>query len=233
MRRVLLATLISVFACGLALARADAPENVTRVYPLENLEPIDAVLLVQASYPGALAPGVEVRPERSPNGGYLRVVAPLAEQEAIARILEEKDVPAPLVTLQVILLDALDASLPAPELPGSAASALKDVRTLFPFKGYRLRHSAVVPANREAQVEMGKEFYLEVQTRADASGTVQVPAFSVTSIAIGGARSRLIGTSFALKRGETVVLGTSLVPATAKLDAETSRALVVLVTALP
>lgn len=233
MRRLLLAV-FSLFVCAavLAPARADESANVTRVYPLANLEPIDAVFLVQSTYPQALAPGVEVRPERSPNGGYLRVVAPIADQEAIARIVAEKDAPPPQVTLQVILLDALDAALPAPDLPGGAAGALKDVRSLFPFKGYRVRHTAVVPANREAQVDLGREFFLEAQAKADASGRVQVPAFSVTAMR-GEGKHRLIGTSFTLQRGETVVLGTSLVPATAKVDADTPRALVVLVTALP
>lgn len=234
MRRLLLAVFsLMVLVAGLAPVRADESASVTRVYPLANLEPIDAVFLVQSTYPPALAPGVEVRPERSPNGGYLRVVAPLADQEAIARIVAEKDAPPPQVTLQVILLDALDASLPAPELPGGAAGALKDVRSLFPFKGYRVRHTAVIPANREAQVDLGGEFFLEAQAKADASGRVQVPAFTVTTAMRGEARNRLIGTSFTLQRGETVVLGTSLVPATAKVDADTPRALIVLVTALP
>ena len=230
MRRILcLALLILV-----APLPSAAEENVTRIYPLKNLEPVDAVFLVQSAYPNALDPGVEVRPERSPNGGYLRVVAPPRDQEAIMKILAEKDATPRPLTLQVTLLDALDAALPAPELPAGASGALEDVRALFPFKGYRVRHSAVVPANREAQVEMGEEFFVEAVTRPslDASGRVAVPSFAVYSIEPDRSRSKLIVTSFAISRGETVVLGTSLTSA-AKAGGDVPRALVVLVTALP
>jgi hypothetical protein len=173
-----------------------------------------------------------MRPERTGDVDFLRVLASPADHEAIARILAEKDVPPPSVTLQVLLLEAMDASLPAPELPGGAASALKDVRELFPFKGYRLRHTAVIPASRHGSASLGDEFLVRIDARPGTTGSIEVPSLEVMKGKPQLGLIGLLGTSFTMRRGETVVLGTSLVPATEKVDPDVPRALVVLVTAL-
>jgi hypothetical protein len=207
--------------------------NVPRLYPVHHLDPMQALLEVQAAYPDSMAPGVDMRPERTNDASFLRVTAPPAAQEAIARILSEKDVAAPSVTLQVVLLDALDASLPAPDLPGGASAALKDVRSLFPFKGYRIRHTAAFPASRQAGASLGNEFVIRVDARPGVSGSVEVSGLTLFKGQPKEGMVDMLTTSFSIRRGETVVLGTSLVPANANVNADVPRALVVLVTALP
>ena len=229
------ATFAIVLVCVLAVcgvgARAEESGKVTRVYPLQTLDPLRAQFELEVAYPAAA--GMEMVAERTGEANYLRVVAPAADQEAIAKILAEKDVAPPAVSLQVILLEALDAPVPGPDLPGGAQNALKDVRSLFPFKGYRQRHTAVVPAARNAMASLGNEFGVRLDARPQGSGTVSVAGFELVRTLPEKAPVQLLGTSFSIKRGETVVLGTSLLPATAKADPDTPRALVVLVTALP
>ncbi|HET9300182.1 MAG TPA: hypothetical protein VFO11_09555 [Candidatus Polarisedimenticolaceae bacterium] len=235
MRRVgIVIVLVCALAGGPLPARAEEDAaKVARLFPLQNLAPERAMLEVQAVYPESIS-RVEMRPERANDASFLRVIGAPKDMEAIARILAEKDVAPPAVTLQVILLEAVDVSLPAPELAGGAQSALAEVKALFPFKGYRQRHMAVIPAARSAMASLGSEFGVRLDARPQSTGNVEVPAFElVRTPARDAPGAQLLGTSFSMKRGETVVLGTSLVPATAKLDADTPRALVVLVTALP
>jgi hypothetical protein len=107
--------LVCVLAPGGLRVRAEESDKVTRVYPLHYLDPFRAQLELEVAYPAAT--GAEMKPERTGDASYLRVLASPADQDAIARILAEKDT-APLpVTLQVILLEAMDAPGPAPELP--------------------------------------------------------------------------------------------------------------------
>ena len=120
------------------------------------------------------------------------------DMEAIARILAEKDVAPPAVTLQVILLEALDAPLPAPELAGGAQSALAEVKALFPFKGYRQRHSAVIPAARSSMASLGNEFSVRLDARPQSTGTVEVPAFELVRTAPEHPPTQLLGTSFSM-----------------------------------
>jgi len=235
MRRVGIAiVLCSVLAIGILPARTSDEDvaKVMRLYPLQNLDPARAMLEVQAAYPESIT-RVEMRPERASDASYLRVEGSPKDIEAIARILAEKDVAPPAVTIQIILLEALDTPLPAPDLPGGAQKALADVKALFPFKGYRTRHTAVVPASRSAAASLGGEFIIQMDARPQSSGTVEVPQFGLVSTPAKDPHTPLLATSFSIKRGETVVLGTSLVPATAKVDPDTPRALIVLVTALP
>jgi hypothetical protein len=236
MSRVVTAmVVVCVLAASAVPLRAaeEESEKVSRLYPLQNLDAGRAMLEVQAAYPESIQ-RVSMHPERAADASFLRVVGPPADQEAIARILREKDVAPPPVTLQVILLEAVDVPLPMPELAGGAQSALKEVKALFPFKGYRQRHTAVVRAARSAMASLGDEYGVRLDARPQPSGTVEVPGFELVRTPSATAEaSQLLGTSFSIRRGETVVLGTSLVPATAKLDPEVPRALVVLVTALP
>lgn len=235
MRRVsTVIVLVCALAGGLLPARAEEEAaKVARLFPLQNLAPERAMLEVQAVYPESIS-RVEMRPERANDASFLRVIGAPKDMEAIARILAEKDVAPPAVTLQVILLEAVDAALPAPELAGGAQTALAEVKALFPFKGYRQRHMAVIPAARSAMASLGGEFGVRLDARPQNTGNVEVPAFElVRTPARDAPGAQLLGTSFSMKRGETVVLGTSLVPATAKVDADVPRALVVLVTALP
>jgi len=234
MRRAQVGILLVCFSAATGVfARADEAGNVPRLYPLHHLDGMQAMLEVQAGYPDSMLPGVEMRPERTGDTSFLRVNAPSAIQDAIARILAEKDVAAPSVTLQVVFLDAMDASLPAPDLLGGANSALKDVRTLFPFKGYRVRHTAVFPASRQAGASLGNEFFLRLDARPGITGSVEVSTFEIQRGNQREGLTSLLGTSFSIRKGETVVLGTSLVPANVNVGPDVPRALVVLVTALP
>lgn len=234
MRRLLVSLiLVGLFASLGVAAREDESGMITRLYPLHHLDGLRAMLELQVSYPESMRPGVQMHQELASGATFLRVVGSPADHEAIARFLAERDVPAPLVLLQFILLDAVDATLPAPDLPGGASGALKDVRTLFPFKGYRVRHTATLPASIHAGASLGNEYVLRLDARPNTTGSVEVTSFEVMQGTAKGGLTSALSSSFSIRRGETVVLGTSVVAATEKVDPEAARALVVLVTALP
>jgi len=145
---------------------------------------------------------------------------------------------------QVVLLQASrKGTEDVDDLPKSAAKALADVRDFLPFKRYRLLDSGIVRMSYAMsssvtiaayQVKFSyerKDDKLSIWwfTVLPAKAKVETPAppgsrseiYSVAPEAI----KPLISTSFAMDRGETVVVGSS------KIDGD--DALIVLLTALP
>lgn len=147
--------------------------------------------------------------------------------------------------LQILLLSAsLKPSATAgPEIPENAQKALADLKKFLPFKSYQLADGAWLSATegRSAQGRLagssGAGYKVELRFRS-TGGAGEPPSLFVDSFRLDqelvvqmkegpqyGGR-RLIDTSFSVKVGETIVVGTS------KADGA-DGALVVLLTAVP
>ena len=223
-RIVLLAAILP----ALATARAEESTGVQRVYQVYNVDAGDAILRVQARCPDCLTSVIQMAPDGR-DRDFIRVFAPLPEQEKIARLIADVDVAPPKVRFQVIFLDAFDKSLPPPELPAIARPALDDVRTLFPFKGYAVRHIAQLNTGVRAFARVGNDYDLAMSAEPREAKSFYVRNFLVRR---AGSDSAVLANDFPIRLGETVVLGTSqALPAAPAADAP--RALIVLVTAVP
>src|SRR6185295_4623794 len=184
--------------------------------------------------------------------GYLEVTADASTQERIARALAKEDALPLTQSFQVLLVAAStrggDSGL---EMPPNVQKALGDLKGFLPFKSYELLDAVWMRATQDRPVEGrvsgrgGAGYEVRMRFRNLGSATDRslfLDAFSVTEEPsmprppVAGAKegeaftprpSRdLISTSFSLKPGETIVVGTS------KVDG-TSEALVVLLTAVP
>jgi hypothetical protein len=183
--------------------------------------------------------------------GYLEVQAEAAVHEKIARALAERDVPL-TQSFQVLLLAAgAKTGNSGLEVPANAQKALDDVKGFLPFKNYRLLDAVWMRATQDrlasgrlsvgggADYEVRLRFrnvgnpkdrnlFVDVFDLIENPGTPKPPSaeeFGGKAIAPPANRA-LIDTSFGLKGGETIVVGTS------KVDGA-EEALVVLLTAVP
>jgi hypothetical protein len=180
--------------------------------------------------------------------GFLDVRADTATHERISRALAKADA-APLTqSFQVLLLAASARPANGPEVPEAARKALADLRSFLPYKGYQVLDSSWLRATQDKVTEgrvVGRDgagYSLKLRFRITASEELFVDAFELNeepwapSPAPEGSKEGkaraphaprdLISTSFSLKKGETIVVGTS------KLDGS-DEALVVLLTAVP
>jgi hypothetical protein len=181
--------------------------------------------------------------------GFLDVRADAATHERISRALAKADA-APLTqSFQLLLLAA--SAKPATggqEVPEGARKALADLRSFLPYKGYQLLDSSWLRTTQDKATDarvVGKEgiaYNLRMRFRTTASEELFVDSFILreepgvpwpasesskeTPARAPHAPRELISTSFSLKKGETIVVGTS------KIDGS-DEALVVLLTAVP
>ncbi len=146
--------------------------------------------------------------------------------------------------LQILLLSAsLKPSTTAgPEIPENAQKALNDLKKFLPFKSYQLIDAAWLSATEErsaqARLAGNSGAAYKVELRFISTGDSEPPSLFVDRFRLeqemvvqmkdvpqfGG--RRLIETTFSVKVGETIVVGTS------KADGA-DGALVVLLTAVP
>jgi hypothetical protein len=182
-------------------------------------------------------------PNDNTRRGYLEVLADSAVHEKIARALARTDSGPRNQNLQILLLTA--GTKPAAtglEVPENAQKALADLKKFLPFKSYQLVDAAWLSAT-EGQVTRGRlagsgGAAYEVRLRFRTTGTAETPSLFVDHFELGQERvvqtkdgpnygnRDLIQTTFSLKEGETIVVGTS------KADGA-DGALVVLLTAVP
>jgi len=230
-------SILLVALAGVALAATIVAADggaVWRVYPLHYLDVRDAGLLIESRVPemvmdeenkiryevlgGPGQPG-ETRPR-----GYLRVLADGGSHDHIAKVLAEADRPPATQVFQLVLLGAVNEAVAPPDLSPGARAALDDLRTLLPFKGYRLIDSAVVRSSGRADLTLGEIYGIEFSFRIAPSGEkpLEVERFSMYSRAINTAQMQ---TSFSAGIGETVVVRTST-------PQDSRGALVLLMTAL-
>jgi hypothetical protein len=181
--------------------------------------------------------------------GFLDVRADAATHERISRALAKADA-APLTqSFQLLLLAA--SAKPAtggPEVPEGARKALADLRSFLPYKSYQLLDSIWLRTTQDKGTDarvVGREgagYNLRMRFRTTAGEDLFVDFFTLSEepgvprpVSEGSKEGQgrapraprdLISTSFSLKKGETIVVGTS------KIDGS-DEALVVLLTAVP
>jgi hypothetical protein len=184
-------------------------------------------------------------------GGVLGVEADALTHEKIVRELARLDVAPKTQRFQLILLagNAKAGASPKDLSPG-AQKALNDLKGFLPYKSYELLDSTLVPATREAMAtarlvgQGGVAYNLRLAFRAGGSGADAqlfvsqfrlredagtTPLVPIRADGSGPQEHRaprdLVDTTFSLKPGETIVVGTS------RLDGS-EDALVILLTAL-
>jgi hypothetical protein len=183
--------------------------------------------------------------------GYLEVLADAAVHEKIARALAEQDAIPLSQSFQVLLLSAgANAAGAGLEIPANARKALDDIKGFLPFKSYQLLDAVWMRATQDrianGQISgRGAAYQVRLRFRnlgnpkdrnlfVDTFTLMAQPVTPKPSSAAAGegqpiapqAPRALIDTSFGLKGGETIVVGTS------KLDGA-DEAIVVLLTAVP
>jgi hypothetical protein len=181
--------------------------------------------------------------------GFLEVRSDSATHERIVRALAKADA-APLTqSFQLLLLAAsTHKAAGEPDVPSGAQKALADLRGFLPYKDYKLLDSTWLRATQDRPTEgrvvgQGDQGYsVRLQFRTTGNDQMFLDRFNLSeepliqrSIqepkkgepgAAPHAPRDLISTSFSLKKGETIVVGTS------KIDGS-DEALVVLLTAVP
>lgn len=175
--------------------------------------------------------------------GYLDVGAEPAVQEKVARALAREDVSPGTQRFQLLLLaGATKPDGSGPEIPANAQKALADLKRFLPFKSYRLVDGAWL-SGTEGQAVRGRlagggAVAYDVTLRFRTTGGREAPSLFMDLFQLGQEMvvqtkdgphfdvRHLIQTTFDLKEGETIVVGTS------KVDGS-DEALVVLLTAVP
>jgi hypothetical protein len=175
--------------------------------------------------------------------GYLEVSADAAVQEKIARLLARDDKALGNQNLQILLL-AAGTKTPATglEVPENAQKALADLKKFLPFKSYQLVDAAWLSATEGQPVQgrlqgSGGAVY-QVKLRFRTMGDRKAPSLFIDAFQLSQEmvvqmkegpkydNRQLLQTTFSLKEGETIVVGTS------KADGA-DGALVLLLTAMP
>ena len=161
-------------------------------------------------------------------------------QETIAAEIERLDRAPASLNFRLVLLLAGDDFPTDLKLPPQETRALADIKQFLPYKGYRLLDSGWIRSGERASLRLGTEPTFEMEMHFEwnsASGgrEIQVDRFRLNSAfayqrqedgktRVVGSPHQLIQSSFSMKVGETVVVGTS------KLNGK-GEALVVLLTA--
>ncbi len=185
-------------------------------------------------------------PSDSKLKGYLGVRADATVLEKISRALAKEDGNPRGQSFQLLLLAAGSKTRGGgPEIPANVQKALADLKSFLPFKGYELLDSTWMRATQDRVTETrlvgrdGASYSATLVFRAPSSGDLFIDGFRLkaepfTPTSPGGVKESrntrpgrdLIQTTFGIKTGETVVVGTSRVE-------DSDEALVVLLTAVP
>jgi hypothetical protein len=174
----------------------------------------------------------------SDGNNYLDVVADAATRRKIAEILARADATPHTQTFQLVLLVADQQPGDPPALSKNAQKALDDLRNFLPYKNYHLLDTAWLRTTEVIRARLvgkdGISYSVRLNCRGIGAEEKQelyvrdfevMEEFSPPVQKAGRAPRSVLSTSFGLKVGETLVVGTS------KLDG--GDALVFLLTALP
>lgn len=185
-------------------------------------------------------------------GGLLAVEADTRTLEKIARELARLDVAPKTQTFQLILLSGSTRAGASPkDLSQGAQKALNDLKGFLPYKSYELLDATLVPTTPDSAVtarlvgRAGAAYELRMGYRSGGTGEdAQIyfsrffvreepgttPVLPTAGPNPGSGEHRppreMVNTTFSLKPGETIVVGTS------RLEGS-EDALVILLTALP
>jgi hypothetical protein len=249
LRRWIASVLLLLAVAGAAVAAPREETDPSRFrtvrYEIRYLDPHAAEVLAWDQCPEALKDRCQVTSLSTQDSRlrYLDVTADSATHERIVRALVKADAAPHTQVFQAVLLAASNRpGVAPPELAPGAQKALDDIRGFLPFKSYEpldavwLRTTQAVDGRlvgrdgrsyavslhfRAAGEPDGKDLFVDsFRLREEISfpsGKTGMPARPPRD---------LISTSFGLKLGETIVVGTS------KTDAG-DEALVLLLTAVP
>ncbi|MFQ5766719.1 MAG: hypothetical protein ACE5ID_01860 [Acidobacteriota bacterium] len=209
---------------AIAAGEGNAGELITRVYHVAGHGVDDAVMLAQQTcldQPGKPSCAYEVKAKN-----WFAFTTSEAIQKKIAGIMKDYNRPVPTIDFRITLLLASDTPAPEPHVGAGERRALEDLKGFLPYKGYRLLDAGVIRSSgRDAATRLGTDpvYFLSMSfDRADPSqqGAVLFRHFVLQ----GHAGRPVLGSTFSMKMGETVVVGTS------RLDGG-KEALIVLLTA--
>ena len=205
-------------------------------YPIRNLEPNDALLALGGRVP-ELNDDCRVTSQRAldPQGAGIKGAIEVkcsseATQARVRTALEAIDVPPPTHRFHVAVLQASRKEGSSPELPPPATKALDDFKKVMAFKSFQTEAETILQTDRDAESQLSAyAVELSLGRNGSSADVINVRAFKLRSAVMQSAGDKnfyptFLETSFSIKKGETVVLGTSL---------SDQQARVVLVTALP
>ncbi len=246
---ILLALLGVVLALPVLARPAEsdgASQPYERRYAVKQLSLHEAEVLAWQQCGAATKEVCRVRDSGIMESGiqYLVFIGDDAAQERLVRALAERDGMPRSQAFQVILLTADRAAKESLEgLPANTRKAIEDVASFLPFTRYRLVDAGWVRTANQAALTLhdadGLPLEVSLTLRGRANEQLLISPFVVdaqavdlssvespTGKAVRRAGRRLLGTSFGIQLGETLVVGTS------RVDGSES-ALVAVVSAAP
>lgn len=160
----------------------------------------------------------------------LEMTADSATHERVARALAKADSSPRTQVFQIVLLAASNRpGIGAAELTPGAQKALADIRGFLPFKGYEQLDAALLRSTQIVEGRLvgrkGEAYDVWLRFQQAGNGSAGDDLF-LDSFRLRDGGKELISTSFGLKQGETIVVGTSKTTGG-------DEALVVLLTAVP
>jgi hypothetical protein len=207
--------------------------SVARVYRIDHLDTHDAALRAQQIC--LEQPGQRECEYRFKGKNWFTFFTDPDTQTKIEAEMGRIDVPAPSLNFRIALLLAQGESGSDPKLPAGEQRALQDLKQFLPYKGYRLLDAGWIRSQRRANLRLGSDpaFQMSMHINRDFTGPgteIRVERFELQVMKVINndessiQTQNLIGSSFTMQVGETVVVGTS------KLNGD-NEALIVLLTA--
>jgi hypothetical protein len=204
-------------------------------YPVRHLQPNDALMALTVRVPGMSQDcHMSVSHASDPQTAGLRGVLDItcsteAIQAKIQPALDAIDTLAPTHRFHVAVLAASRKDGPVPDVSPSEAKALNDFKKVMTYRSFVVEAETIVTSDRGASTRLNEKYTLTLTIDQNSSGddAIEVRGLQLRAVLAGMAPSDYpiyIETSFSIKKGETIVLGTSV---------SDQQARVVLVTALP
>lgn len=208
-------------------------------YPVHHLDPADALMALNARVPGL---GQDCRfsssrandPKTAGLRGVLDVTCNTESIQAkIQPALDAIDAAPTSHRFHVAVLTASRKEGPTPEVTPGEAKALNDFKKVMTYKSFQVEAETIFQSDSEAETQLNGNYALEIMINPNngAGDAIDVQRFRLRStspqtVPNGGQTfyPTYIETSFSIKHGETIVLGTST---------SDQQARVVLVSALP
>jgi hypothetical protein len=207
-------------------------------YPIRYVAPQDVRMMLTAKVPElSQVCRYDVTPASDPVTAGLRGIAEVTcnssdVQAKVAAAMADIDALPPTHRFHVAVLTASRSEGPAPDLSQGELKALADFKKVMTFRSFQVEAETLLQADHEAETQVGPRYSLElaINQNRGSGDTIDVRKLKLRAanlqVAPGGSQNyypTYIDTSFTLRKGETVVLGTSV---------SDREARVVLVTAL-
>ena len=205
-------------------------------FAIRHLDPTDALMALTVRLPEInsdcrITPVQAKDPGSAGLRGFLEVqCSTQANFAKIQAALLAIDAPAPTHRFHVAVLAASRNDGPTPDLSAGEQKALSDFKKVMTYKSFKTEAEMILQCDGRAQSRIGDDtLVVEINSKTAGGDSIDVRRFELLGPSFqtpggGSAPNGLLSTSFSIKSGETVVLGTSTSDQTAR---------VVLVTALP